>query len=334
MLPAMRSRRERARTLRRAFVLTVAGLSGCSEGAGPTSDLPASDADAAFDALADGVTIPDAPLDVDTARTPTGTVPFEGETLRRNEGTTGKPCIDDATCDPAHTGENLCSVHGYSALGSLYPSPLCIGRECDPGPLGVRPRACDEDHGVCYGDGALVGTCLPGCTFDATSPARGCPEGTLCTPSWIERDVAGAARGEGWCAPDCKTDGECATGEHCLLDEGLCVVIPITRTLAIGERCDAYANPPEIECNCLHDQATGVGVCTALCDPAATTSTCPAGFLCSTGLPVALFPTAPKGVVAHCLLTCTTDAECSLFAGRCADGPTGKTCVVGPATSS
>ncbi|MEO7092984.1 MAG: hypothetical protein ABI175_07025, partial [Polyangiales bacterium] len=107
-----------------------------------------------------------------------------------------------------------------------------------------------------------------------------------------------------------------------------CIAIPVTRTLGVGVRCDAFANPPEIECNCVHDHITGVGVCASVCSPSAAETTCPDGFLCTTGLPRVYFPAEPSGVVAHCLPACTSDDDCSAFAGRCIDGPRGKTCVV------
>ena len=309
-------------------MLTVAALAGCGDGAGPGVDLPAIGQDAASDAGDDAPPAPDSAF-VDTARTRPDAMTPNGETLRPNEGTTGKPCVDDATCDPAHTGENVCTAHHFSALGTLYPSPMCVGRECEPGPLGARPLSCDGDHGICVGDGALVGSCLPRCSFDPTSPARGCPRGTLCTPSWVERDASGTVHGEGWCAPACTTDAECFGGDHCLVDEGLCIGIPITRTFVIGVRCDAYANPPEVECNCMHDQGTGVGMCTARCTVGDPKTACPDGFLCTTAVTRVLFSAEPTGVAAHCLPTCTSDGDCSVYAGRCAEGPTGKTCVPG-----
>jgi hypothetical protein len=308
-------------------VLTVAGLAGCGDGGASDGEPPTTGPDGSLD-VADDAPAVDVPA-IDTARGRIGTSVPDGETVRGTERTTGLPCTDDAICDPAHTGDNMCTAHHFSALGSLYPSPLCVGRECDPGPTRARPLPCDEGHGVCVGDGVLVGSCLPGCTFDAIAPARGCPAGTVCTPSWLERDLTGAIEGLGWCAPACTADEQCSGGDHCLVDEGICIGIPITRTLALGARCDAYANPPEIECNCLHDQATGVGTCAAVCTPGDPKRACPDGFLCTTGLPRALFATEPSGVVAHCLATCTTDADCSVFDGRCVEGPSGKTCLVG-----
>lgn len=315
-------------------MLTVASLAGCGDGAPPGGDLPASGPDAAPDAGLgdDAEDALDTTPGVDTARAVIEVGVPDDVALHPNERTVGDPCTDDATCDPEHTGDNVCTAHHFSALGTLYPTPMCVGRECDPGPLYAHPLPCDGDHGVCVGDGTLVGSCLPGCTFDASTKARGCPSGTLCTPSWIERTASGAGQGEGWCAPSCTSDAQCFGGDHCLVDEGICIGIPITRTLTLGARCDAYANPPEIECNCVHDQATGVGLCTQRCTPG-DAAACPTGFLCTTALPAALFPVEPAGLVALCLPTCTSDGDCSTFAAKCIAGPSGKSCVVDSVSS-
>ena len=310
-------------------MLTVVGLAGCGDDSGSDARLP--EPDAGLDVL-DAVGRPDA-RDVgpeDTRRTqPDGRVE-SGPDLHPNEGTVGTPCLDDGVCDPARTGDNICTSHGYSALGTLYPIPMCVGAECDPAPVGTPLIACDGGKGVCVADGTLVGSCLPGCDFDDATAARGCPKGTLCSPSFYEREVAtGAVKADGWCAPACTTDADCFGTDHCLVDEGLCIGIPITRVYTIGARCDAYANPPEIECNCFHDPVTGVGVCTQRCDPLDATTLCPSGYLCTTALPKALFPTEPRGVVAQCLPTCTKDEDCAIFVGHCAEGPSGKTCVAG-----
>lgn len=240
-------------------------------------------------------------------------------------GTTGNPCASDDECDLTGEGINLCA-RGLFSDGSVYPNPVCIGIECDPGG-GTTPARCDGERGLCLptstsGDGI----CLPACTYAGDGfPPKGCIGKNACFPYFNQPDPMVGMKGVGFCLGGCTVDADCAAaGERCQVETGYCVRTVVPYTKKLGEKCTEADVEPPAKCNCMYEG--GSGYCTVACRTA--TSSCPTGFWCDAQLPPT-FGKVPAGLLGSCLKSCTTDADCP--AGRCEQhaGVPGKTCGIG-----
>lgn len=328
MLGAMNGKR-----LRPPFVFVGAMATfGCGGGAHPNPPDPASDARDASDA-SEGTpmaeTSVDAPIDASSVEAPDAAASAGKARPRlpdRGEGTTGSPCNDDATCDPAHTKENFCTNDGDLSFGTIYPTPVCIGSGCTVSGDDAHPAPCDGERGLCVAIGT-ASVCFPRCTFDDDgAPPRGCIGNDLCSAVVSSSDEAGRAHGEGYCVGGCLLDAECTKGDHCQVDQGQCVGRVIARTIAVGAPCGAGSNPPEVDCNCRYAPGTLEGYCTQLCVTGDATRGCPSGSTCISGVTKPSFTHEPPGLAGNCMLNCTTDDDCFGLSSKCVDAPSGKIC--------
>jgi hypothetical protein len=251
--------------------------------------------------------------------------------------TTGDPCKSDDDCDKTGAGESRCAA-GLFSEGTLYPNPVCVGLDCDPGD-GTRVSHCDGDKGICL-DAGGTGICLGICSFDTSgAPAKGCAARDACNYFATDHSAPGALVGYGYCFGGCFADADCTGGERCQKESGLCVRRLTTYTKKIGDACtlsDVSSSSPA--CNCLYLPPTNKGYCSAFCEIGVATSTCPTGYTCdallpkvdpSTGGPG--FSGKVLGLAGYCTKDCATDAECAPLNGYCEEnGGTGrKTCQPG-----
>lgn len=278
----------------------------------------------------------------DTWLRPSCDRPFGGEpgvdSAIGENGTTGKDCTDDSSCDPLGLGTSFCSPTGFSS-GSLYPSPTCFSVDCDPGD-GTKIGGCDKDTGVCVGSSG-GGLCLPVCTFDDSGAApKGCNGRNKCNAyGWSNDSTTMAVTGVGYCFGGCKSDSDCPTGNQCQVEDGLCVKTKVAYTKSPGDACvkaDSGSSTTAAKCNCLFTTAEGSGYCANACYFGETT--CGAGFSCDADLPNkklrdsdVVFTKTPTGMAGYCLKNCSSDADCAGLNAYCDDsaGVTQKTCHVG-----
>jgi hypothetical protein len=253
--------------------------------------------------------------------------------------TTGAKCATADDCDKTGNGINICAAGAFAA-GSLYPTPVCIGTECDPGD-GTKITGCDCDTGVCLSTSS-GGICLPVCEFaDSADAPKGCEGANACNVyGWGKDTMTMATIGIGYCFGGCKADTECPTGEKCQKEDGLCVKAPVVYTKMPGDACvkaDAGTATVPAKCNCLYTTKEGTGYCANVCRFGETT--CGTGFSCDSGLPKTklrdddtVFSAVPKGIAGYCLKNCTTDADCTALNAYCDEnaGMAGqKTCQLG-----
>jgi hypothetical protein len=247
------------------------------------------------------------------------------------EGTTGKPCTTDDECDVTGSGVNSCG--NAFAIGTLFPTPVCIGRGCDIGD-GTSIMGCDGDLGVCLDDGAS-GICLGACGFknDGAAPSPACAGKDACQVLGWGKDSAGVLSGVGYCFGGCTADTDCTKGDKCQKESGLCVKTPIVFTKAVGDACTDLDAKAPAKCECLYLTTTKKGYCSSFCKVGDAATACPTGFTCSPGLPTtdstdgsALFSMDPAGIGANCLKNCTTDADCTAINSECRTTASGKVC--------
>lgn len=241
--------------------------------------------------------------------------------------TVGKPCTDDSTCDVTGAGITACS-NGLFTDGTLDPTPVCLGTDCDPGD-GTTIETCDGGRGVCLDDGSGGGQCFPSCTFatsDGAAP-KGCEGKNVCNVLGWGKDASGTLAGVGYCFGGCLADGDCTGGDKCQKETGLCVKTPDTYTKAQGDPC----TDSDTTCSCLY--LTTLGYCSNFCLVGSSATSCPTGFVCSPDLPTtdstdgsALFSKDPTGIAGTCLKTCAADADCATMNSTCQTTATGKVC--------
>ena len=152
------------------------------------------------------------------------------------DGTTGKACASDTDCHPpGGPGVNKCTsggIFGSAGGNDLYPTAVCLDiQNCDPGTDG-NLHFCDgpdapTSPGVCLSTGSPgKGICLPQCSFKPDGSAvTGCQGKDSCFVAGFEADPnnANAAIGIGYCFGGCTADADCATGQKCQTDSGLCL---------------------------------------------------------------------------------------------------------------
>ena len=255
-----------------------------------------------------------------------------GVTNPPHGGTTGSPCTDDTACDTTGDGINKCSNKLFKA-GTLYPTPVCIGTDCDPGD-GTSIVGCDMDKGVCLSTGT-GGICIGACGFDDSGAApTGCQGKDVCNVYGWGKDTSGKLTGVGYCFGGCKADADCTGGDKCQVEDGLCVKAPNTYAKKLGDPCVKADYDKATGCICNYDSTSGQGYCIKACYVGG--AACDTGFSCSAGLPKtsstdgsALFTKDPTGMAGSCLKTCSADADCAAVHGYCADLASGKACVPG-----
>lgn len=344
-----------------ALLLSLGWLAGCGATVTPASDFDPTKGDALADTRREASvdsTLEDTTVVVDDTGTIDSSVPLDTGTpfdtstpfdskpppfdskppldsgLPGTDKTTGKVCTSDDDCDVTGAGTNICTEGAFGG-DSLYPTSVCIGRECDPG-FGDVAKFCDGDLGVCL-PVTGGGICLPHCKFgDSTAAPTGCAGKNKCNPYTYGKDMSGAVLGVGYCFGGCRADADCPTGNKCQVEDGLCVKTVDVYTKTIGTACtDADAKAPA-KCNCLYTSVEKKGYCTTACYAGETT--CATGYTCDPGLPrVALrpddivFTKIPTGMAGYCLKNCATDAECAPLAAYCDEraGTGKKTCQVG-----
>jgi hypothetical protein len=240
------------------------------------------------------------------------------------EKTVGKGCTTNDDCAPMRSGTNFCSNDGSFAYGTLYPTPVCLGRSCDRVP-GAAITRCDDGHGICVENTTLASVCLPACTFDGSgAPPRGCVGLDACIALGVEGGV-----GVGYCLGGCTRDEDCTLGDICQRDLGFCLRSPFARTMDFGVACTAGTNPPEVECNCLFPApVSGLGYCTQFCRVGDARTACPTGHRCSAQVPATL-GAEPAGMGGNCLRECATDSDCLAINAYC-DHPLAGGAVCGP----
>jgi hypothetical protein len=253
------------------------------------------------------------------------------------------PCKDDSTCDVTGDGVNACSTSVFGGGGTYYPTPVCVGTECDPGD-GTSVVHCDGSAGLCLpsgGGGGPTGICIGACELDPFSgaPPKGCAGKDACYFYGLETDPSGVVHAAGYCFGGCTSDADCSGGDRCQIESGYCVRRPVTYAKKLGEACtsaDSMSTPPG--CECLYTgSGTGgsKGYCSQFCEMGG--APCPTGFTCDAFLPrtdasgAPLFKAAPKGIAGYCMKDCATDADCAAINGYCQEnGGTGRsTCQPG-----
>jgi hypothetical protein len=265
--------------------------------------------------------IPDTPTGLDTS--------FDG--AGPGDHTTGLGCVDDTTCDVTGAGVNRCS-NGTFSIGTLYPTPVCIGVSCDPGD-GTSIMGCDDDLGVCLAT-STSGICLPACAFGNSGAApTGCIGKDVCNVLGWGKDATGTLQGVGYCFGGCVVDADCTKGDQCQRESGLCVKTKIVYTKTLGTACTDLDAKAPAKCECLYLTSTNKGYCSTFCKVGDTATACPATYTCSPALPTtdpadgsALFSVDPGGMAGNCLKNCTVDADCTALNSICKTTASGKVC--------
>jgi hypothetical protein len=219
---------------------------------------------------------------------------------------------------------------------------------------------CGADKGVCLQAGT-TGLCLPKCDFDdSTTAPTGCLGKDYCNPYGFGTDATTSKPiGVGYCFGGCKVDADCAIGQRCQTEDGLCVTTKVTYTKTLGTACTDADSTAPAKCNCLYATSSKKGYCSQTCRMGMS-GDCPTGYACDALLPKTkvltsdvVFTKAATGLAGYCLKTCTTDADCTngycdenagvgaktcqVGARRCsstAPCPTGKTCSGATATTA
>lgn len=237
------------------------------------------------------------------------------------DGTTGKQCTGDADCKGANgPGINRCTAKVFQS-GPLYPTPVCILTQCDPG-SDNNLHFCDgpddpSSPGICLSTGQPgKGICLPQCTFkgdDGVAP-KGCVGKDVCNVVGWGTDQNMKVVGFGYCFGGCTADGDCPSGSKCQVDEGLCVTAPKTRTKNVGDAC-TNTDGTNGTCNCLYNTQTNKGFCTSACEVGG--AACANGWVCETQLPLNItgandasttgFTKQPQGLSGSCAAPCSGD---------------------------
>ena len=287
------------------------------------------------------------PYDSGSTTTPprdSGAVPVDAgaDTGAVDHGkTTGRACSSNADCDVTGDGINQCS-EAYFAAGSLYPTPVCIGTECDPGTDSTKLMSCDGNTGWCL-DYGTYRRCYAQCQFSLTDGATptGCVGKDVCQWLGTSTDASGGKHGVGDCFGGCIADGDCPTGEVCQREYGECVkpakkwsaTLPLGSPCTVADRGTATISP---RCDCWLDPKVGKGYCSTFCRMG-DSGGCPLGFTCDAQLPATdstgapEFTAAPRGLAGACLKNCTTDSDCTSLGGYCDQrvGTGRKTCQFG-----
>ncbi len=217
-------------------------------------------------------------------------------------GTVGNPCFTNDECDVTGEAVNVCTRGAFGG-DSLYPTSVCIGTTCDPGPAPLT--TCDGDRGLCLTTSS-GGICLPRCTFgNDGAPPKGCAGKNMCWP--VAR--ADSTSWWGYCFAGCTVDADCPTGERCNPDRLTCEKSFVAPTKPIGAACDSTdVTSTGSKCECMYSQATKLGYCSRVCRVGVTS--CPTGYQCDPMMTDGDPAKIPTGVGGYCLKICTSDAEC------------------------
>jgi hypothetical protein len=230
-------------------------------------------------------------------------VSSETTVMKPYDGTTGKMCASDADCMTPHgPGVARCSSSVF-APEQYYPAAVCILPTCSP-VSAQQLHFCDgpddpSSPGICVpGGGQGGGICLPKCTYDKNGgAANGCVGKDAC---WSY--TTGMNGGVGYCWAGCTSDMDCAGGQKCQLDQGLCVEGVVPPTKAFGVAC-TKADQQNGACNCLYGN-TNSGYCSSFCvvggAGCAMGATCDAFEYRTYG-----YATQNPGMAGYCTLTCS-----------------------------
>lgn len=232
-------------------------------------------------------------------------------------GTVGKACFSSDECDVTGEGIYVCARDVFSE-GALYPTPVCIGVECEPG---AGPTPCGGE-GICLSTSG-GGICLPRCVYNASGAApTGCLGKNLCWP-YGKRD---GTNWWGYCFGGCAVDADCPAGNRCERHSATCVKTPSVPTKPIGAPC-TEADSKSNACQCLYSGGAASGYCSEVCRYG--TSSCPTGYDCDPMIPLGEMSKLPIGLGAYCLKRCASDGECAP-GSRCEQhaGMSFKTCGV------
>ena len=259
--------------MRGRWGIALAMLVGCGGSTvSPGGDAGGADAGGGVDSGFDAPILPfDAGHPGSDATADVGTV------TKAYDGTTGQMCTTDGDCQPpGGPGNALCSPTVFTPE-TYYPTAVCILPTCSP-VSGTTLHYCDgpddpSSPGICVPQ-TTGGICLPKCTFDKMgSPAVGCVGKDVC-----DVYTSNTAGGVGYCWAGCTQDGDCATGQHCQTDQGLCMEGVVPPTKAFGAAC-TQADSNAGACNCLYGGTAMTGYCSDFCIVGGA-ATCPAGSVC------------------------------------------------------
>ena len=230
------------------------------------------------------------------------------------DGTVGKACASDTDCHSANGPNKAKCSSSVWAPEDYYPTPVCIVPSCAP-ISDTQLHFCDgpddpSSPGVCV-PGFNGGVCVPKCTFDKQGGApSGCAGKDTCFtyPTITENGV-------GYCWGGCAKDGDCQSGQHCQVDQGICVVGVTPPTKNIGDACTKADNNTEA-CYCLYGN-NNAGYCSSFC-VVGQDGTCPSGYSCDAFEYRAYGYTTPNtGMGGYCTKSCAGDASACPSSASC-----------------
>ncbi len=266
--------------------------------------------DGGKDAIASG----DSPSTSDVVTTTDGSPGADVIESSPYDGTVGKTCSSDSDCHSAN-GPNKakCSSTVWSPE-DYYPTSVCIIDTCAP-ISDTTLHFCDgpddpSSPGICV-PGFNGGVCVPKCTYDKQGGApTGCAGKDTCFdyPTVTENGV-------GYCWGGCTKDGDCSDGQHCQVDQGICVVGVTPPTKNIGDACTKADNNTEA-CYCLYG-TNNTGYCSSFCI-VGQNGTCPNNFVCDPYEYRAYGYTTPStGMAGYCTQSCAGDASSCPSSSSC-----------------
>lgn len=111
----------------------------------------------------------------------------------------GGACSSDDDCDRTGAGFALCSRGAFGG-DSLFPTSVCIGRECVTEPCALG--------GVCLATSTTAGICMPACQFtESEASPTGCIGNNRC-----HYQTSVGTTGAGYCLGGCRVDADCPSG--------------------------------------------------------------------------------------------------------------------------
>jgi hypothetical protein len=262
----------------------------------------------------DAITSGDSPSASDVATSTDGSPGADAIVSSPYDGTVGKACSSDSDCHSAN-GPNKarCSSTVWSPE-DYYPTPVCIIDTCAP-ISDTKLHFCDgpddpSSPGICV-PGFNSSVCVPKCTYDKQGGApSGCAGKDTCFdyPTIVETGI-------GYCWGGCAQDADCQNGQHCQVDQGLCVVGVTPPTKNIGDACTKTDNDTEA-CYCLYGNNDD-GYCSSFCG-VGQSGTCPSGFVCDPYEYRAYGYTTPNtGMAGYCTKSCVGDAAACPASSSC-----------------
>ena len=258
------------------------------------------------DGGSDAATATDSPSKSDVVTITDGNPTSDVSVSSPYDNTVGKTCSSDNDChSPNGPNKAKCSSSVWSPE-DYFPTPVCIIPTCSP-ISDTKLHFCDgpddpSSPGICV-QGFKGGVCLPKCTYDKQG---GAPSGCAGKDTCFSYPTV-AENGVGYCWGGCTKDGDCSNGQHCQVDQGICVVGVTPPTKNIGDACTSADNNTEA-CYCLYGNNNS-GYCSSFC-VVGQNGTCPSGFTCDPFLYRAYgYSTANTGMGGYCTKSCAGDAS-------------------------